>query len=83
MKRKRWMETDSGMKHNLSKRGQVVSQMVGICSAKHGVSMKEAAIKLDEIRISLNKATTQHWKNWCQSKNGRVDNHSFRASHQR
>ena len=54
------MKTDSEMRDNLSKRGQIVNQMIGICSEEHGISMKEAAMKLDEIRTNLNKTASQH-----------------------
>ena len=68
MKRKRRMKTDSGMKHNLMKRGQIVNQMIGICSDEHGISMKEVTLKLDTIRVNLNKTLTQHWMDWFCSK---------------
>ena len=70
MMRKKWMTNDSGMRDDLSKRGQIVNQMIGIYSSENDVSMEEAAIKLDEIRVSSNKTAIQHWKNWRQSKNG-------------
>ena len=50
--RKQWMKTDSGMRDNLSKRGQIVNQIIVIFSAEHDVSMEKAATKLDRIRVS-------------------------------
>ena len=52
------MKKDSGMRVNLSKRGQIVNQIIGTYSVEHDVSMEEVAIMLDEIRLNLNKKGT-------------------------
>ena len=55
MIKRMWRKKDSGMRDNLSKRVQIVNKMIGTYSTEHDVSLEEAAVKLDEIRLNLKK----------------------------
>ena len=56
------------MKHNLSKRGQIVMGIIKQHSVTNEITMEESASTLDEERVIAKQTVTQHWKNWIKRK---------------
>ena len=61
--RKKWME-ERGMKNNFSKRKTIVMNMTRVSSTNSSMSDHEAAIAIDNDRLSKNMSTSEYWNKY-------------------
>ena len=68
--KKKWSENDKAMRTNLSKRNQLVNEIIKPYASSHKISMHNAALQLDQLRYNEDgrPSVTQCWNNWKKRK---------------
>ena len=56
------MDGERGMNDNFSKRKIIIVKMIRVVATSLSLSDKDAAILIDQDRISKNMTTTDYWK---------------------
>ena len=58
---------------NLSKRKQIVKNIIEPCSTQNKISIEEAIVILDQHRADKRQTVTQHWVDWKYHKKSKQD----------